>query len=208
MSEEGESDGGWATGGWIHGVTDFVASAGASALETAEVAGAPMLGALGTVLGPAGVALGLHELGEGTDHGDVEKIAAGGLETLGGVAGTTEGVATILGAAGVEGAAGVAAAAAPIAAVAGAGALGLAAGTEMGNIADGESTRTGLWGTDGDTGQNKSAMDWGAGWGTSVDEALGNDEPSVLGGIAAGAGGIVGGVAGTVQSGVDAVLSW
>jgi hypothetical protein len=66
-----------------------------------------------------------------------------------------------------------------------------------------------VWGKDADTGQNKSAMDWGAGWGTWVDSHTGDKNPanpSVLGGIAAGAGGIVGGIAGTAQGGWNALF--
>ena len=85
------------------------------------------------------------------------------------------------------------------AALLGAGAAGAAIGTGMADIADSSYTKTGFWGKDEDTGQNRSAMDWGSNWGTSVDKMLGNSEPSVLGGIAAGAGGIVGGIAGAAQ---------
>lgn len=79
-----------------------------------------------------------------------------------------------------------------------AGAAGVGAGIGMGKLADSDLTKTGAFGTNSDTGQNQSAMDWGASWGTSVDKALGNTDPSVLGGIAAGAGGIVGGVGGAI----------
>ena len=52
-----------------------------------------------------------------------------------------------------------------------------------------------LWGKD-DSGANKSAMDWGAGWGTWVDTHTGDRNaanPSILGGVAAMAGGVAGG---------------
>jgi hypothetical protein len=87
-------------------------------------------------------------------------------------------------------------------AVAGAGAGGMAMGDWMGKTADGDATRTGLWGKD-DSGKNKSAMDWGAGWGTWVDTHTGDKNaahPSVLGGIASMVGGIDAGFAGTAQA--------
>jgi hypothetical protein len=115
----------------------------------------------------------------------------GGLGVAGGV-----GEAALAGGAAETGLAGVLADAGPVGLALGA---GLATGTGMANVADSSYTKTGLWGQDADTGQNRSAMDWGANWGTSVDKMLGNTEPSVLGGIAAGAGGIVGGIGGAAQ---------
>jgi hypothetical protein len=151
--------------------------------------------------------------------------AAGAAEAFSGGVGTMGLVGAGLNAVGATGAGGAltgaAAAAGPAAMVAGAGAAGYAVGTGLANIADSNYTRTGFWGRDEDTGQNRSAMDWGANWGTSVDEWLGNrpGETSVLGGIAAGAGGIVGGIGGAVHgaanfigSGIsslaDTVSSW
>ena len=46
-------------------------------------------------------------------------------------------------------------------------------------------------------------MDWGAGWGTWVDTHTGDKNaanPSILGGVAAMAGGVAGGFAGTAQA--------
>ena len=97
---------------------------------------------------------------------------------------------------GAEAAAGLGAEA--ILPVALAGAAGVGAGIGMGKLADSSYTKTGAFGVNQDTGQNQSAMDWGANWGTAVDKKLGNTDPSVLGGIAAGAGGIVGGIGGAV----------
>jgi hypothetical protein len=102
--------------------------------------------------------------------------------------------AEAVGEGGAEAAAGLGAEA--ILPVAAAGAAGVLAGTGMAELADSSLTKTGAFGTNAATGQNQSAMDWGAGWGTSVDKALGNTEPSILGGLAAGAGGIVGGIGG------------
>jgi hypothetical protein len=124
-------------------------------------------------------------------------LIGSGLSWLGGATGLAG-----LGGAGAAASAG-AAAAAPVGMVAGAGAAGMAVGDLMAHAADSDKTKTGLWGkTEG--GQNKSAMDWGAGWGTWVDSHTGDKNPahpSVLGGIAAGAGGIVSGALGTAQWG-------
>jgi hypothetical protein len=77
-----------------------------------------------------------------------------------------------------------------------AGAAGAAAGYGMANLADSSYTKTGAFGTNADTGQNQSAMDWGASWGTDYDKAHNNGDPSIIGGTLAGLGGIVGGIGG------------
>jgi hypothetical protein len=43
-------------------------------------------------------------------------------------------------------------------------------------------------------------MDWGASWGADYDRWASNAEPSVMGGVAAGAGGIVGGIGGAAHA--------
>ena len=77
-----------------------------------------------------------------------------------------------------------------------AGAAGVAAGTGMAELADSSLTKTGAFGTNPDTGQNQSAMDWGASWGTDWDKAHNQGQPSITGGVLAGLGGIVGGIGG------------
>lgn len=159
--------------------------------------GASPVGAFGLLTGPLGIAIGAHEFSEGVEHGDVTKALQGGVGTLAGTASTLEGASTLAayglgaGAAG-ETAGGIAAASGAAAPVLAAGATGLAVGSAMAKAADSSYTKTGLWGQGAD-GQNLSAMDWGARWGTRYDQWAGNKEPSVMGGLAAGFGGIVGG---------------
>ena len=192
------------------------------AMEGSEYA--ESLGGLGMITGPLGIAAGYHEISEGLETGDDGKVVQGGFGGAAGIASTVEGVSSIasygLGEMGMAGAAETAgligeagAAAAPVLA---AGAVGAAIGDGMAHMADSEQTKDGTWGQD-DSGQNRSAMDWGASWGTDVDNWLGTKpgDASVLGGIASAAGGIVGGVAGTAQvigqdisSGVSSLLSW
>jgi hypothetical protein len=83
--------------------------------------------------------------------------------------------------------------------VGGAGLGGWMTGAGMETLADSGLTRTGFWGQDAG-GHDRSAMDWGANWGTAYDEWAGNKGPSVIGGIASGLGGIVGGIAGSAQA--------
>ena len=143
---------------------------------------------VGKALGPLGGAFGVVggglQLGKGVaelEHGD----AQGAFDVGQGTANAVAGGATILGAA-------------PVAALASAASIGMTTGNLLGKAADSEYTKTGVWGQKED-GKNKSAMDWGAGWGTWVDSHIGDKNPahpSVLGGIAAGAGGIFGGLLG------------
>jgi len=92
----------------------------------------------------------------------------------------------------------------PAAAVLGAGFAGAELGGGMASLADSSYTKTGAFGTNSDTGQNRSAMDWGASWGTDWDKVHGNTGPSVMGGILAGAGGIAGGIGGAIYG----ALNW
>ena len=103
--------------------------------------------------------------------------------------------------AGAAGAGAAGAAAASAALVTGAAFAGAAGGYGMAKAADSDYTKTGVWGQDA-TGHDQSAMNWGAGWGTWVDSHVGDDNaahPSILGGIAATAGGVTGGLLGTAQ---------
>jgi hypothetical protein len=157
-------------------------------LEGAEEGAGPLIPGVGGLF--AGGKEILEGAGEGGALGGL-KATGGALEVAGGI-----GDAALAGGAAEAGVAGVLADAGPVGMALGG---GLAVGTGMADIADSSYTKTGFWGKDEDTGQNRSAMDWGSNWGTSVDKMLGNSEPSVLGGIAAGAGGIVGGIAGAAQ---------
>jgi len=175
-----------------------------------ELAGDVIPGA-GIVTGPLGAALSGTEGLQGKSTYDQVKGALGfGTGTVGTAA--EMGGFSLLGGGGEVGAGSMAlsalpdAAAAgelgtlglagPVAAVLGAGLAGVGVGTAMGNLADSSLTKTGAFGTDANTGQNRSAMDWGANWGTKWDKAHNNSEPSIMGGLAAGAGGIFGGIGG------------
>jgi len=138
-------------------------------------------GALGFTTGTVGTAA---EMGGFSLLGGAEEAAAGSmsLSALPGAAGAGE-----LGTLGLAG---------PAAAVLGAGLAGASLGEGMSEVADSSYTKTGAFGTNPDTGQNQSAMDWGANWGTEWDKAHNNSGPSIMGGILAGAGGIVGGISG------------
>jgi hypothetical protein len=173
------------------------------------VEGASGLGAMGLGLGPLGMILGGHEFAEGVEKGDVNKALQGGLGTLGGAAGTVEGVSTLI-AAGLGGAeagggaalassvAGAAGTAAPLLAAA---ALGVGAGTGIAEAADSKYTRSGLWGTDELTGKKKSAMDVAQGWGEWADKGLGGGTLGTIGGATvAGLGSIPMGFAGAGQA--------
>jgi hypothetical protein len=161
----------------------------------------------GNALAPLALGSGLYEsgkaIGDMSDKGanleNTPDLVKGALETTSGGIGTLGLLGAGLNAAGATGvggsAVGAAAAAAPVGMVAGAGALGMLAGKEMGDLADSSYTKTGAFGTN-EAGQNQSAMDWGANWGTNWDKAHGNTDPSVMGGVLAGAGGIVGGIGG------------
>jgi hypothetical protein len=183
--------------------------------------GEGILGTAGQALAPLALASGVMEghesikdMGEhGANLENTPNLVKAGLETTAGGVGTLGLAGTLLSAAGATtagaGATAAAAAAAPVAMVAGAGAAGMAVGDGMAHAADSSYTKTGAWGKD-DSGNNKSAMDWGSGWGTWVDTHTGDKNaanPSILGGVAAGAGGIVGGVAGTAQAGWNALSS-
>jgi hypothetical protein len=179
------------------------------------------LGGVGEGLAPfalmAGVIDGSEEIKEIHEQGanleNTPKLVKAGLDTTAGGIGTLGALGSLVSDVGALGAgtgvagagAGMSAAAgaaAPIGMVAGAGAGGMALGDWMGKTADSDATRTGAWGKD-DSGKNKSAMDWGAGWGTWVDTHTGDKNaanPSILGGIAAAAGGVAGGFAGTAQA--------
>jgi hypothetical protein len=187
----------------------------AAAAQIAQASGEGALGGvpgatLGNALAPLALGAGIYDdtkaIEDMSKHGanleNTPELVQGTLEATSGGIGTL-GLAgaglSALGATGAGGAAaGAAAAAAPVGMVAGAGALGMLAGKEMGDLADSSYTKTGAFGVDPDTGKNQSAMDWGSNWGTWVDKKLGNTDPSVLGGIAAGAGGIVGGIGGAL----------
>jgi hypothetical protein len=56
---------------------------------------------------------------------------------------------------------------------------GVSVGYGMEKLADSDGTRNGFWGKD-DGGQNRSAMDWGASWGTDYDRWAGNTTPIFL----------------------------
>jgi len=186
------------------------AARGGGALNAANKALAPLALASGVMESSSAIQSIAHD---GANLENTPELVKGGLETVSGGIGTVGLAGSALNAAGATGAGasltGAAAAAAPVAAVAGAGAAGMAVGTGMAHAADSSYTKTGAWGKD-EAGNNKSAMDWGAGWGSWVDEHVGDKNPanpSVLGGIAAGAGGIVGGTAGTVQAGWNGLMS-
>jgi hypothetical protein len=165
--------------------------------QGATAALTPLVDASSTVggaLGPLGGALGAFSGGLQMGKGLSEATSDGGngadaaFDLLQGGANATAGVATMVGAA-------------PVAAVAASGALGMTVGNQMAKFADSDATKDGTWGQN-DAGKNQSAMDWGSSWGTWVDSHTGDENPanpSILGGIAAGAGGIVGGIAGTAQ---------
>lgn len=146
----------------------------------------------GKALGPLGAMFGIvgggMQLGKGV--AELEKGDAQGAFDVGqGGANALAGAGTLLGAP-------------PVAAVASAASIGLTTGNLLAKAADSDYTKTGLWGKTAG-GKNKSAMDWGSSWGTWVDGHIGDKDashPSVLGAIAAGAGGIVGGVAGAGQA--------
>jgi hypothetical protein len=196
------------------GGTPTLESTFEQAQEGAESGGESLFGAVGQALAPFALASGVIEGDEQFEdahkHGwnldNSKKLGEAGLETTAGGIGTLGTAGTMLSAAGATsagaGATAAAAAAAPVAMVAGAAGGGMAMGDWMGKTADSDATRTGVWGKD-DGGKNKSAMDWGSGWGTWVDTHIGDKnaaDPSILGGIAAGAGGIIGGIAGTAQA--------
>lgn len=152
-----------------------------SATSTAGKALGPLGGIFGLLGGGLQLGKGVAELQKGDAQGAFD-VGQGGANAV-------AGAGTILGAP-------------PVAAVAGAASLGMTTGNLMAKAADSEYTKTGFWGTKED-GKNKSAMDWGSSWGTWVDGHIGDKNPahpSVLGGIAAGAGGIVGGLAGAGQA--------
>jgi hypothetical protein len=165
---------------------------------------------LGNYLAPAALISGGIDVYDATkdmsEHGanleNTPDLVKGGLEATSGGIGTLGLAGAGLSAVGATGAGeaaiGAAAAAAPVGMVAGAGALGMLAGTGMAKIADSSYTKTGAFGVDEDTGQNRSAMDWGANWGTNWDKAHNKGETSITGGILAGLGGIVGGIGGAV----------
>jgi hypothetical protein len=211
----------------VEAATGTEATFAQTVTQAQNAAGAGGGATLGNALAPIALASGLMQsdaaVSDMEQHGvgleNSQNLVQGALATTSGGIGTTGLVGAGLTAVGAEGTGaaltGAAAAAAPVAMVAGAGAAGLAVGHGMAELADSDTTRTGVWGQDQDTGENRSAMDWGANWGTSYDQWAGNDGPSVMGGIAAGAGGIVGGVAGTgqaighgVAAGAEAVWDW
>ncbi len=186
------------------------AAQGSGGLTMASKALAPLALASG-VMDMWGSGKDMKEKGANLEN--TPEMVKGGLEATAGGIGTMGLLGSALSALGFAGAGsavgGAAAAAAPVGMVAGAGAAGMAAGAGMAEAADSKYTKTGLWGKD-EGGNNKSAMDWGAGWGTWVDSHVGDKNPanpSVLGGIAAGAGGIVGGIAGTAQAGWNGLKS-
>lgn len=149
-------------------------------------------GDAGTLVpGVGGIFAGAMGVKEGIEEGGplgVLKGAGGALEIAGG-----GGEAALAGGAAEAGLAGTLADAGPVGMALGG---GLAVGTGMANIADSSYTKTGAFGVDPDTGQNQSAMDWGANWGTDWDKAHNNSGPSVMGGVLSGLGGIVGGIGG------------
>jgi hypothetical protein len=157
------------------------AALGGSEAVTGESTFDKVKGALGFGTGTVGTA---------AEMGGFSLLGGGGEAAAGSMAVSALPEAAAAGELGTLGLAG------PAAAVAGAGLAGVGLGEGMAQIADSSYTRTGAFGVDPDTGKNQSAMDWGSSWGTSVDKALGNTDPSILGGIAAGAGGIVGGIGG------------
>jgi hypothetical protein len=173
-----------------------IASGGAgTATSTGVDAGVAAAGTWGSIAGiPAGI-MGLMGTGTGVSIGGLSTIAGAGGGFGSGAAATSAGAAAAGGAAATG-------------AVLGAGAAGYGVGTLMSKASDSDYTRTGFWGLD-DSGRDRSAMDWGSNWGTALDSAIGTEpgDWSVPGAIAAGAGGIVGGVAGTVQSGWNALGS-
>jgi len=177
-----------------------------------EAAGA--LGPLGLALGPIGIALGANQLGEGVHHGDVNEAAQGALGVAGGVGGTAQGVASLAAGAGVEGAAGVAAAGGTVAAAAAAGAAGLAAGHGLATAADSQAAaQTGLFGTDPDTGKNRTAMDAAGAAGVATDKAVSNffgneTAGGIAGGIAAGASAIPLGLFGAGAAAGTKIADW
>jgi len=192
-----------------------------------------VLAPLGLVSGGLGMYDGISSIADGTfgntDGGLVEGgdligntlgavsgaigtagLVGSGLTAAGGALGTGA-VGTALSGAGsaVAGVAGGAAATA-IGGVAAAGAGGWALGSLMADASDSDRTKTGFWGTDEHTGQNQSAQDWGASWGTTVDEWLGTEpgDWSVLGAGASMAGGIVGGIGGAAHAAGSAIGSF
>ena len=189
------------------GSTPTVATT-ANAVEDAQGAAGSAGSSLGNYLAPLALGSGIYESGKaisdiwdkGWNLENTPDLTKGALETTSGGIGTLGLAGAGLNAVGATAAGGAAveaaAAAAPVGMVAGAGALGMLAGKEMGDLADSSYTKTGAFGTNADTGQNQSAMDWGAGWGTDWDKAHNNSDPSVMGGVLAGAGGIVGGIGG------------
>jgi hypothetical protein len=208
--EAGHEEDQWSGGGIGWGMTPDVADVAMPGVghyinEGAEeiAGGAEASGALGIITGPAGMATGIQEYREGVESGNVNQAVQGGLGTAAGTASTIEGVGTIaaygLGdsaaAATVGGvAADFGAAAPPLAA----GAVGFGIGTSIAHVADSDATKDGTWGVD-ESGNNQSAMDWGASWGTDYDKAHNDGQPSVVGGVLAGVGGIVGGFGGAEQ---------
>ena len=81
----------------------------------------------------------------------------------------------------------------------GAAKAGWGVGKTMEKMADSNATKTGYWGVDPNTGQPRSAMDWGASLGTDYDKEHNQGSPSITGGLLAAGGGIVGGIGGAVQ---------
>jgi hypothetical protein len=192
----------------------------ASAVQVSQASGAGALGGvpgatLGNALAPLALGAGIYDdtkaIEDMSQHGanleNTPELVQGTLEATSGGIGTLGLAGAGLSAAGATGAggtaAGLAAAAAPVGMVAGAGALGMLAGKGMADVADSSLTKTGAFGVDQATGQNQSAMDWGANWGTKYDKWAGNTDPSVMGGIAAGVGGIVGGIGGAAYGGYN-----
>jgi hypothetical protein len=120
----GGMDAGWGALEWLHRGADV----GLGAAEHAV----PEVGGLGLVMGPAGLALGVHTLMEGIEHGDATEVMEGGAGTIGGGASTIEGIQTVMemmlgGGEAAEGGAAVAGAAAAEGGALGLGALGPAA---------------------------------------------------------------------------------
>jgi Domain of unknown function (DUF4157) len=178
----------------VFDVTKGALDVGGGIGEAAIAGGAAESGIAGTLadLGPvAGILGGAKAIDKGINEGG----GMGALDVAKGGLGLTGGIGEAALAAGAEeaGVAGVLADAGPLAPALGAGML---AGTGLATVADSSLTRTGAFGTDANTGQNQSAMDWGANWGTDWDKVHNNGGPSVIGGILAGAGGIVGGLGG------------
>ncbi|MCB9563848.1 MAG: hypothetical protein H6708_25925 [Kofleriaceae bacterium] len=137
--------------------------------------------------------MGLHDVLQGVEHGDVTEGLRGGLEMVSGVATTAE----ALGAAGMMG---------EVAAVTGAAATGLGIGSGMAHLADDDDLgRSPLYGHNDATGKDNTALDVSTHAASWVDDAVGG---GVLGSIAGGTTAALGAMTMAPLGAETAAINW